>query len=113
MERPSIECSQKTFALKLKTSLELKKELIDAGRKAVEELIKVAKEKIIVDDKDIAADLAADRLKNAAAAKKLAINDAFDILQRIDAEEEVLKMGNDEDKGKSGGFAERRANRTV
>ena len=76
------------------------------------ELIKVAKEKIIVEGDKLDTDLAADRLKNAAAAKKLAINDAFEILQRIDSEEEILKNGNDE-KGKSGGFAERRASRTI
>lgn len=96
----------------MKTTLDLKKELIEAGRKAVEELIKVAKEKIIVDSAEMASDLAADRLKNAAAAKKLAINDAFEILQKIDAEEELIKHGDDE-KGKAGGFAERRANRPI
>lgn len=96
----------------MKSTLELKKELIEASRKAVEELIKVAKEKIITDEKEIPVDLAADRLKNAAAAKKLAINDAFEILQRIDIEEEILKQG-EGDKSKSGGFAERRANRAL
>ena len=41
--------------------------------------------------------LAADRLKNAAATKKLAIFDAFEILQRIENEREKL---NDEDKSR-------------
>lgn len=93
----------------MKTSLELKHKLIEAGRKAVEELIKVAEEKIIVKEEGIPSDLAADRLKNAAAAKKLAINDAFDILQRIDAEEEILNQEKNGEKPKSGGFAERRS----
>jgi len=35
--------------------------------------------------------VSADRLKNAAATKKLAIFDAFEILQRIQEEEEMLK----------------------
>ena len=65
---------------------ETKKNIIHAGRKAVEELIKVAKEPIVDSDDDISAD----RLKNAAATKKLAIFDAFEILQRIQEEEEML-----------------------
>ena len=55
---------------------ETKLNIIQAGQIAVEELIKVAKEKI-VDSED---DISADRLKNAAATKKLAIFDAFEIL---------------------------------
>ena len=50
-----------------------KKNIIQAGYKAVDELIKVAKEKIVDSDDDVSAD----RLKNAAATKKLAILDAF------------------------------------
>ena len=63
-----------------------KKSIILAGQKAVEELIKVAKEAIVDSDDDISAD----RLKNAAATKKLAIFDAFEILNRIEAEENML-----------------------
>ena len=66
---------------------ETKKSIIQAGQKAVDELIKVAKEKI-VDSKD---DISADRLKNAAATKKLAIFDAFEILTRIEEEERILQ----------------------
>jgi|TARA_R110001592_G_scaffold76249_2_gene230238 hypothetical protein len=65
---------------------ETKKSIIQAGHKAVEELIKVAKEAIVDSDDD----LTADRLKNAAATKKLAIFDAFEILNRIQEEEEML-----------------------
>jgi len=65
---------------------ETKKKIILAGQKAVEELIKVAREKI-VDSED---DISADRLKNAAATKKLAIFDAFEILTRIEQEELML-----------------------
>ena len=65
---------------------ETKKKIIQAGQKAVEELIKVAKEKIVDSDDDVSAD----RLKNAAATKKLAIFDAFEILTRIQVEEDIL-----------------------
>ena len=65
---------------------ETKKKIIQAGQKAVEELIKVAKEKIVDSDDDVSAD----RLKNAAATKKLAIFDAFEILNRIQIEEDIL-----------------------
>ena len=56
---------------------ETKKNIILAGQKAVEELIKVAEEAIV----DSGDDISADRLKNAAATKKLAIFDAFEILK--------------------------------
>jgi len=65
---------------------ETKKNIIQAGQKAVEELIKVAKEPIV----DSGDDVSADRLKNAAATKKLAIFDAFEILTRIQEEEDML-----------------------
>ena len=54
----------------------------------MEQLIKVAKEAIIKHDPED--DLSADRLKNAAATKKLCIMDAFEILQRIEEEEIIL-----------------------
>ena len=66
---------------------ETKKNIIQAGQKAVDELIKVAKESIVDSDDDISAD----RLKNAAATKKLAIFDAFEILNRIQEEENLLE----------------------
>ena len=65
---------------------ETKKSIIQAGHKAVDELIKVAKEPIVDSDDDISAD----RLKNAAATKKLAIFDAFEILHRIQDEQDML-----------------------
>jgi hypothetical protein len=67
---------------------ETKRSIIQAGHKAVEELIKVAKEPIVTDSED---DLTADKLKNAAASKKLAIFDAFEILNRIEEEENLLE----------------------
>ena len=87
---------------------ETKKSIIQAGHKAVEELIKVAEEKIITHSDD---DVSADRLKNAAATKKLAIFDAFEILNRINEEEAMLenKPVEKEDKNSFSGFAERRS----
>ena len=73
-------------------SKEIKLRIIEAGNQAVEQLIKVAKEKIIKPDPDD--DLAADRLKNAAATKKLCIFDAFEILKRIEEEREALEGNN-------------------
>ena len=78
--------------LNMKTE-ETKKNIIQAGRKAVEELIKVAKEPIVDSDDDISAD----RLKNAAATKKLAIFDAFEILTRIQQEEDMLNDSKSKD----------------
>tara|TARA_R110002012_G_scaffold16404_5_gene63442 strand:- start:7220 stop:7498 length:279 start_codon:yes stop_codon:yes gene_type:complete len=70
-------------------SKELKLQIIQAGKKAVSQLIKVAKEDIIKYDAED--ELAADRLKNAAATKKLAIFDAFEILKRIEEEKNLLE----------------------
>ena len=84
---------------------EKKKNIIQAGYKAVEELVKVAKEPIVDSDDDISAD----RLKNAAATKKLAIFDAFEILNRIEAEKAILEnKPRDKEKAFSG-FAEKRS----
>ncbi len=89
-------------------SKEIKLRIIEAGNQAVEQLIKVAKEKIIKPDPDD--DLAADRLKNAAATKKLCIFDAFEILKRIEEEGEALEGNNINTKvDTKQGFAERRS----
>ena len=87
---------------------ETKKSIILAGRKAVDELIKVAEEKIITNTED---DVSADRLKNAAATKKLAIFDAFEILNRIQEEENLLEGKTPEKTEKKAfkGFAEGRS----
>ena len=87
---------------------ETKKNIILAGRKAVNELIKVAEEKIITNTED---DVSADRLKNAAATKKLAIFDAFEILNRIQEEENLLdgKTSKEIEKKAFKGFAEGRS----
>ncbi len=85
---------------------ETKLNIIQAGQIAVEELIKVAKEKI-VDSED---DISADRLKNAAATKKLAIFDAFEILSRIEEEENIINEKPTQKKEQTfKGFAEGRS----
>ena len=90
-------------------SKEIKLKIIEAGHRAVEQLIKVAREEII--KHDLEDGLSADRLKNAAATKRLAIFDAFEILSRRDTEQEAIESL---DKGESKtntkqGFAERRS----
>ena len=86
---------------------ETKKSIIQAGHIAVEELIKVAKEPIV----DSGDDITADRLKNAAATKKLAVFDAFEILHRIQEEENILNEKPQEVKEQKSfkGFAEGRS----
>lgn len=92
------------------TPRETKLRIIQAGHKAVQELIKVAEEPILNID-DTGGELAADKLKNAAATKKLAIFDAFEILNRIESEKENIDLS---EKGinktdSKQGFAERRS----
>jgi CO dehydrogenase/acetyl-CoA synthase epsilon subunit len=86
----------------------IKSNIIQAGRIAVEELIKVAKEPIM----EFGPDLSADRLKNAAATKKLAIFDAFEILSRINEEQNIIDGKVEEETKKPKefkGFAEGRS----
>ena len=93
----------------MKSSREIKQKIIDAGHQAVEQLIKVAREDIIKYESED--EIAADRLKNAAATKKLAIFDAFEILSRIETEQEAsnsIDKGLDKTSTKQG-FAERRS----
>jgi hypothetical protein len=83
---------------------EIKIRIIEAGHEAVNELINVAKEKIVTGTED---DVSADRLKNAAATKKLAIFDAFEILSRIEQEKSYIENKPIEnDKKAFSGFAE-------
>ena len=88
-------------------SKKIKLEIIRAAEAAVNELVKVAKEDIIKKNMDdLSPELAADRLKNAAATKKLAIFDAFEILSRIESEKAMLEDSEDQTKNISS-FAER------
>jgi hypothetical protein len=103
----------------MKDIKELKMRIVQAGYKAVDQLIKVAEEDILkggtvkINDsgEEEHSELAADRLKNAAATKKIAIFDAFEILSKVESEREALEMidnGIDKVKTKQG-FAERRS----
>jgi hypothetical protein len=86
---------------------ETKQQIIQAGHKAVLELIKVAEEAILDNGED---DLSADKLKNAAATKKLAIFDAFEILSRIQEEERMIEESEKQTETKVfKGFAEGRS----
>jgi len=85
----------------------IKLRIIKAGEKAVNQLIKVAEEHIIKYGEDD--ELAADKLKNAAATKKLAIFDAFEILTRIEAEKNMIEGNTTNEKKPTQGFAERRS----
>lgn len=69
------------------------------------QLIKVAKEDIIKYGTDD--ELAADRLKNAAATKKLCIMDAFEILKKIQEENDLLEGVDTKINNTPKGFAER------
>lgn len=86
---------------------DLKLDIINAARLAVKELIKVAKEPIVTNSED---DLSADKLKSAAQAKRIAIEDAFSILSRVEEEELGMKQSEVPDSVRSKvGFAERRS----
>jgi hypothetical protein len=87
----------------------IKERIIAAGYKAVEELIKIAEDTIIRGGDD---DLSSDKLKNAASTKRLAIEDAFHILSRIELEQEKLiddSVTSVKTEPKVQGFAERRS----
>lgn len=87
----------------------IKLQIINAGEKAVMQLIKVAEEQIIKYGEDD--ELAADKLKNAAATKKLAIFDAFEILTRIESEKNLIEGKDTKENKAVQGFAERRSNK--
>ena len=87
---------------------ELKLSIIMAGELAVKQLVQVAKEDFLKYDTED--ELATDRLKNAAATKKLAIFDAFEILKRIEEERAILEGTVVEKKNNTPkGFAESRS----
>jgi hypothetical protein len=96
----------------MRTVKETKLQIIAAGEVAIDQLIKVAKEDILMPQGDDDDRLSADKLKNAAATKKMAIFDAFEILSRIENERESLKEEStvvSKQPEKQGGFAERRS----
>lgn len=78
----------------LESIVAIKERLCKAGRKAAEELIKIAEEPIIngrlSDDGD---GLSSDKLTRAAQAKKIAVMDAFEILTKVETEENAINAG--------------------
>ena len=88
-------------------SKSIKLQIISAGEQAVVQLIKVAKEDIIKFDSED--ELAADRLKNAAATKKLCIMDAFEIMKKIEEEKALLDGVDIKTINTPKGFAESRS----
>jgi len=61
-----------------------KGEIVEAAKQAIDELIKVLKSPIITHAED---DISADKMKNAASAKRLAFEDAMYMLNKIEEEE--------------------------
>lgn len=96
-------------------SKEYKNRVIKSAELAINELIKVIEDEIITGKKD--EDLSPDRLKNAAATKKLAIMDCFEIIERVNEEKKKLESADSKEDDKkeeerptrSKGFAERHA----
>lgn len=82
-----------------------KVEILEAAKVAIDELIKVLKEPILT---HMEADVTADKLKNAASAKRLAFEDALSMLQKIEQEENEQKPIAEVTIGNKG-FAEGRA----
>lgn len=85
-----------------------KEELLQAAEESIDHLISVLKEKIITGEKG--EDLSADKLKNAAAAKKQSFMDALEILKKIEEERNIMNGKPKEDKVEKKprlGFAER------
>jgi hypothetical protein len=105
--------------MNMSSSTKLKLRIIAAGEKAIEELIRVAEEKIVLgshfvgDDDDDGVGVNASLIKNAASTKKIAIFDALDILAKIEEEREAIQNaenGSSRTDTKQG-FAERRSKR--
>ena len=88
--------------------------ILEAGKVAVDELIKVLRDPIIgnsmISEDGKSNEVSADKMKNAAAAKRLAFEDALSMLSRIDEEESAMNEVKEEvkDSAKStSGFPER------
>jgi hypothetical protein len=84
-----------------KTVRELKEDLISAGKTAAGELVKVARKTLTTEYKEDD-ELSLDKLKNAAAAKKMAIFDAFEILAKVEQEQKNLDEDDKKPKGEDG-----------
>lgn len=88
--------------------VKMKEQIIQAGIKSVQELIKVAEKEIVIED-DQDDDLTADKLTRAAQAKKIAIMDSFEILSKIEQEQAALDASKGDTTAPPTSFAERLA----
>lgn len=87
-----------------------RKEILDAAQIGIDELIKVLRDPIIGNSDD--PDISADKMKNAASAKKLAFNDALEMLKRIEDENNLMdgkERSKEDHKEIPSSFAEKRA----
>lgn len=66
------------------TLIDKKRRVLKAAEKGVDELIKVLEEPIVTHGEE---DLSADKMKNAASAKRLAFEDAIAMLTKIEEEQ--------------------------
>lgn len=85
-----------------------RRRVLEAAELAVEELITVLKEKIVTYGED---DISADKMKNAAAAKRLAFEDAIIILDKIQEQRDAMNQTESNiviPDTSNGGFAELR-----
>jgi hypothetical protein len=101
-------------------NIDTKRRIIEAGKKAIDELVKIAEDKVSLggvqaDDDD--GGVTADKLKNVAMTKKIAIFDAFEILSKIEQEEESIRISQSSTGASkvdnTQGFAERNSRKPV
>jgi hypothetical protein len=83
-----------------------KVEILEAAKIAIDELVKVLRAPIVTHSED---DISADKLKNAASAKRLAFEDALNMLAKIEEEENRDSNTSTVVTAGTGGFAEGRA----
>jgi len=102
-------------------NIDTKRRIIEAGKKAIDELVKIAEDKVslgrVQADDDDDGGVAADKLKNVAMTKKIAIFDAFEILSKIQQEEESIRISQSSTGASkvdnTQGFAERNSRKPV
>lgn len=87
---------------------EMKVLAIESGKIAVAELLKVARKPLVVSDEDDE-DLSSDKLTRAAQAKKMALFDAFEMMAKLEQEQNIIDSANGEVNQPATNFTERLA----
>jgi hypothetical protein len=87
---------------------EMKVIAIESGKIAVSELLKVARKALPVDDTDDN-ELSDDKLTRAAQAKKMALFDAFEMMAKLEQEQNILDSASGEVSQPASNFTERLA----